>query len=228
MNKVFIVLTIIITVLFSLVEFLIVFDEVGSIPDFIFFAQLILKTIPILVLLFINFLAKKFNWKKVITIIVNILFLVLTFFYFFFISFVSMAVFLFWDTTPKIPKQDNYVKSLSKIKSQYRDNEFDHFPDVLPKNITDYYFFIENSFDGEDTHYLKFRTDSSYINNELKEKCNNKTVPKNTISEWFYTCKFPEVNEYCILHRAQTGERYSTGIATNKERNIIYYFYANY
>nr|MCR5260588.1 hypothetical protein [Candidatus Gastranaerophilales bacterium] len=86
MNKIFIILTIILTVIFSLFEILIAFNEIGSIPGFLFLQQLIINIIPILISLFINFIVKKLNWNKVVTIIVNILFLILTFFYFLFIS----------------------------------------------------------------------------------------------------------------------------------------------
>ena len=61
-----------------------------------------------------------------------------------------------------------------------------------------------------------------------QEKCNNKTVPKESVSGWFYTDKFPEAEEFCILHKSKQEELYSTGIATNKDHNVIYYFYANY
>lgn len=228
MNKIFLTIISTLTVLLYCFEMLLVYSEIGTITAVIFVFMLIINIIPIIFLLFIHSLSKKFNWGKVVNITVNIFILICAFIYFLFISFGALGVLLFFDTTPRTPKQDNYAKSLSKIQSEYQNDKFKHFPTVLPEKYLDYDFFIENSFDGEDTHYLKFKTDSGYINNELKEKCNNKTVPKESVSNWFYTSKFPDADEYCIIHKSKQGELYSTGIATSKERNVIYYFYANY
>lgn len=227
-NKIFLTIISTLAVLFYCFELLLIYDEIGSIPTFILICMLIINIIPIIFLLFIHFLSKKFNWKKVVNILVNIFLLICNFLYFLFIGFGSIGVLLFWDTTPRIPKQENYTKSLYKIQSEYQNNKFNHFPETLPENITDYDFFIENSFDGEDTHYLKFKTNPTYVNKELQEKCNNKTVSKESVSNRFYTNKFSEAEEFCIIHKSKQEELYSTGIATNKDHNIIYYFYANY
>ena len=55
-------------------------------------------------------LAKKFNWKKVVTVIINIILLISAFFYFLFIGLGLLGGFLFWDTTPREPKAENYVQ----------------------------------------------------------------------------------------------------------------------
>ena len=51
-------------------------------------------------------------------------------------------------------------------------------------------------------------------------------IPKEYTS--YYINNFSDANEYCILHHPSKNERYTTGLATNKEHNLIYYFYANY
>ena len=150
----------------------------------------------------------------------------------FFVGFGMVVATLFWNTTPKEPKIENYQSELYKIKSQYNNQAFDHFPQAIPKNAEDYYFYIENSFDGYDTHYLKFKANSAYINNELKQKCLSSPITKEQVDKEnmlsYYTLKFDEGSQYCLLHKRITGEQYTTGIATNNEHNVIYYFYANY
>ena len=227
-NIIFLIITIAISVLCFSLELLFVWDEIGAISTPAFSILFIINIIPILVFLFIKFIAQKDNCTRIINVCVNLFILTAVLFYFIFVGFCMLVGIIMFDSTPRIPKQEDYTKSLYKIQSEYQNNGFSHFPEILPKNITDYYFFIENSFDGEDTHYLKFKTDSSYVNKELQEKCNNKTVPKESVSNRFYTNKFPDAEEFCILHKSKQEELYSTGIATNKDHNVIYYFYANY
>ena len=227
-NKIFLIITIIIAILCFCLELLFVWAEIGSISSPAFSILFITNIIPIAVVLFVKYIAQKFNWTNYVNVCINLFILTAAFFYFTIIGFCMLVGILMFDSTPRIPKQEDYTKSLYKIQSEYQNNGFSHFPETLPENITDYYFFIENSFDGEDTNYLKFKTNPTYVNKELQEKCNNKTVSKESISNWFYTGKFQDADAYCIIHKSKQNEHYSTGIATNKDHNIIYYFYANY
>ena len=160
MNKIFLIITIVIAVILFSLELLFVWAEIGSISSPAFSILFIINIIPILVVLFIKFLAQKFNWTKTVNLCVNLIILTIAFFYFVFFGFCTLVGISLFDSTPRIPQKDDYTKSLLKIQSEYQNDGFNHFPPKLPDNVTDYYFFIENSFDGEDTHYLKFKTDS--------------------------------------------------------------------
>lgn len=232
MYKIFSIIISIIAFLLLLLELFILYDEIGSISFFNVIFFIILNIIPTIILFIIGLIAKKYNWNKTINICTNVIFLILSILYFLFISLGMLVATLFLDTTPREPKVENYQTELNKIKSKYSIPVFAHFPETLPENIEDYYFFIENSFDGYDTHYLKFKTSTQYINNELKNKCNNKLTSKEYIKSinytTYYTATLQDAEQYCILHKRTNKEHYTTGLATNKEHNIIYYFYANY
>lgn len=231
MYKIFSIIISILALLLLGLELFIYHDKTGSISSNFVIFLVIVNFIPTLIFLGVGLIAKKFNWKKVTNICVNVLLSLLTILYFLFISLGITAAAFFWDTTPKEPTIENYQSELYKIKARYAPG-FDHFPMVLPNNISNYYFYIENSFDGYDTHYLKFNTDSSYINNEFKNKCNNQTISKEQVNEdnyiSYYTTRFDDATQYCILHKRTPDEHYTNGIATNNTRNTIYYFYANY
>ena len=232
MYKIFIIIITIIAFAYISIELFIIKDETGSLDLFNVLIFTVLNLIPPLILLVIGLIAKKFNWNKVVNICVNIVWFVLAMLFLFFIGFGMVVAMLFWNTTPKEPKIENYQSELCKIKSQYKIPAFDHFPEILPNNIDDYYFVIENSFDGYDTHYLKFKADSGYINNELKQKCISRPITREQVDKEnllsYYTLKFGEGSQYCLLHKRIPGEQYTTGIATNNEHNVIYYFYANF
>lgn len=224
---------IICTIMSSLILFLelgTVFDEVGSLPAFIFVLLLIINIIPIIITGIIALIAKKYKLGKAIYTTLSTILIMIAFVYLIIFGFGMTGAALFWDTTPKQPAKSKYNKELANIKSQYNNNGFEHFPENLPKNAEDYFFEIENSFDGEDTHYVTFTTDRSFVEKELSDKCDT-IYTKNELYEndiTIYTSKFSYADEYCIIHKSTKTQRYVSGIATDKNHEQIYYFYGNY
>lgn len=184
---------------------------------------------PVFIIQIIKLIFQKFKWNMNICLAIcgSMMYIAIIF-----IGFTIFAGMAFWDTTPTEPKIKNYKSELRNIKSQYKNPEFDHFPQTLPNDIEDYYFFIENSFDGEDTHYLRFKINSEYVNNELKQKCINPIITQKELKNMDILASnstiYEGTSQYCLLHTKHDSGRYITGIATNDEHTLIYYFVKNY
>lgn len=193
--------------------------------------KIIILFIPIVIIQIFYFLSHKLNWSyKTKNSICSIL-TILNFIYYS-ILFVLITINSLEEENfiPITPSAENYSKELNVIKEKYSDGTYNHFPEFLPSNISDYYFIIEKSFDGENTDYLKFRTDKSYIDNEMRKECQYK-LKKEEINRnyfWINPNKFEYADEYCILHMRNQTETYTTGIAADKEHQIIYYFRINF
>lgn len=194
--------------------------------------ELVLITIllmPVLIIQIIKLIFQKFKWDMNICLAIcgSMMYIAIVF-----IGLTIFAGMAFWDTSPTEPKIKNYKSELRKIKSQYENPEFDHFPQTLPNDIEDYYFYIENSFDGEDTHYLRFKINSEYVNNELKQKCINPMITRRELKNMDVIASnspiYEGTSQYCLLHTNHDSGRYITGIATNEAHSLIYYFVKNY
>lgn len=191
--------------------------------------------IPPLIMFILKKIATHYKWKSITIILSSIFIGIILFICSFLVEAGIIIGAEFWNTEPKTPIQSEYSSELKKLKRYYPNNELAHFPEEIPENAQNYYFFIENSFDGHDTHYLKFSENKNYINNVMKEykpKCSIYTDSKNfdKYDVTIYTNEIRNTDKICILHKAASkdDERYTTGIAVNDTTNTIYYFIANY
>ena len=165
-------------------------------------------------------------WSILISII---LFLVLIFY-----DFIGFVLFIFIQEIASIePTKYRYSNYFSKMTEKtYR---IKHFPTRIPKNAKNYYFLIERGGQGYWIHYLKFKTDESYIKETLNK--NNDNIYKKI--------EFSQVNSYYkfidnyfdikdrnnafvyILKNKNNDYNYTSGIITSKLNEIVF-FYANF
>lgn len=123
-----------------------------------------------------------------------------------------------------------YEVSLKKLKNKEWKYGLDHFPEKLPQEIKNYYFQIETSFDGYDTHYVKFDTDKTYIDSLLKHsKCKIRTS-KDKIDNYcidFYMSELKEADKICILHKKTQQEVYTSEMERTRGYDKYYHAKAN-
>ena len=223
----FIIITVLLFVIYNISDY----TDKSSDIEYWQFMGILAGTLysPVFIIQIIKLIFQKFKWNMDICLaICGSIWLTI-------MAFVGLTIYAgmaFWDTTPTEPKIKDYKSELRKIKSQYENPEFDHFPQTLPNDIEDYYFYIENSFDGEDTHYLRFKINSEYVNNELKQKCINPIITRRELKNMDVIASnspiYEGTSQYCLLHAKHDSGRYITGIATNDEHSLIYYFVKNY
>lgn len=190
-----------------------------------------LLLIPFFSFVFINILSRLLNWKKTTINIFSIVLLALTFLYLLIIEFYVLVGLQLFQNGPIKPPMKRYEVSLKKLKNKEWKYGLDHFPEKLPQEIKNYYFQVETSFDGYDTHYVKFDTDKTYIDSLLKHsKCKIRTS-KDKIDNYgidFYMSELKEADKICILHKKTQQEVYTSGISVYNDTNTIYFFYANF
>ena len=223
----FIIVTLLLFVIYTISDY----TDKNSDTEYWQFMGIVAVTVysPVFIIQVIKLIFQKFKWDM------NVCLAICSSIAYIAIVFIGLTIFggmSFWDTTPIEPKIKNYKSELSKIKSQYKNQAFNHFPQTLPNDIEDYYFYIENSFDGEDTHYLRFKINSKYVNNELKQKCINPIITRRELNNMYVLASnspiYEGTSQYCLLHTKRDNGRYITGIATNDEHSLIYYFVKNY
>lgn len=124
-----------------------------------------------------------------------------------------------------------YPEMLEEIKADTKIGDFSFFPKEIPQNATSYYFRLENSFDGYNTHYVKFNIDKPYIDNVLKNsKCEILTT-KDKINSYdvnIYSSELQNADIICVLHKGTKDNEYTSGISVYNDTNTIYFFYSNF
>ena len=197
---------------------------------------LIFCMLPVAGYYFLNFLAKRFNWNKLTKIVAGVLLIIFSLFYWFVVMVFTLAI-DFFDSTPTTPSKSGYEQNLRRIAMDYTSEYFKHFPKKLPEDISDYYFFLENSFDGYDVFYLRFTKDKDYVDAEISQKCPNtelltaEQLPSTGHTEYISRLSSEGAKEYCIIHKSNwdiPNNAFTSGIATNSDHDTIYYFSTNY
>ena len=154
-----------------------------------------------------------------------------------FFVFIGLLVFLFagmiifHSLKNRDIKISKYHEILKEIKTDTKTGDFSFFPQEIPTNATNYFFKKENSFDGYNTHYVKFDTDKAYIDNVLKKnKCEILTT-KDKITDYdvnIYPPELKNADRICVLHKSTRYNKYTSGISIYDNTNTIYFFYANF
>lgn len=124
-----------------------------------------------------------------------------------------------------------YHQAIQKIKKDSKINGMSHFPQKIPENAQNYYFKIEDAFDGYDTHYVKFDADKTYIDSIIKKSKCEILASKNDINKYnvnIYSSELQNADEICILHKSTQKERYTSGISVYNDTKTIYFFYSNF
>lgn len=232
MKYMFLDVTIIIS---ALVLILILFQGI----DFIKVFGIILIIIIVLPLVFFFVLkntSKKYKWKIITTNIITSLLIIFSLFYLLFVEIFFFALksdFLFpFSKEPKLPKLSEYSKEIESLKSKHGVYKMRHFPDKIPDNASNYYFQIEDAFDGNNTDYVKFDSNKKYINDVLK-KYKKDCVVFMTSEDLYksgikiYINELGSSDNICLLHKKQNNEVYTSGFVTKKPNTIIF-FYANF
>lgn len=187
--------------------------------------------IPVFSFVFINIIAKIFKWQKAIIDVFSLVLLVITFLYLVIVEIYLLVGLQLFSNGPIKPPMSRYEVSIKKLKNKEWKHGLDHFPVKLPQNIRNYYLQVETSFDGYDTHYVKFDTNKTYIDSVLKQNdCKIRTT-KTKIDSYdinFYISELKEADEICILHKSTQEKVYTSGISVYNNTNTIYFFYSNF
>ena len=145
--------------------------------------------------------------------------------------FLFIGVAIFNSLKDRDIKVSKYHEMLKEIKADTKNGDFSFFPQEIPANATNYYFQLEDSFDGYNTHYVRFDIDKEYIDNVLKNsKCEILTT-KDKISNYnvnIYPSELQNADKICILHKSTQDDRYTSGISVYNDTNTIYFFFANF
>lgn len=189
-----------------------------------------------LIIFILNFILSKIDnsklkYKKIFSVIFSI-FSILTMLFFEFVG-VFMLILFGANLKNIIPRKPFYPMYVQKMSEN--DYRIKHFPKKLPKNASKYYFEIEQDFFGYDIDYLKFKTDENYINKTIEENKDDifETIEMDDINNSYkfidshFKIKDKENYTVYILKNENDDSRYTSGILTSKNNDILF-FYSNY
>lgn len=203
--------------------------ESGYIPHY---NAILLITGSFLILAVTKIVSNKFKQNKRIEKAVSGVLILTNLFYAGLVCYYLFADFL--DDSPVYPPLSVYGNSLNKLKSKQSNEKvkgLDHFPAEIPENANNYNFQIEKSFDGYNTHYLKFDADQAYIDSIMKKSKCEISANKNNIDKFdvnVYPAELQNADEICVLHKSTQDKPYTSGVSVYKKTNTIYFFYANF
>lgn len=160
------------TIISALVSILLLIKGIDFIKVF-GIALVVVIVIPLVLFLLLQKISKKYSWKLTTKNIATSLLIVFTLFHLLFIEiffFMLKSDFLSpFSIGPKVPSISQYDTEIKALKKKSGFYDMRHFPDKLPENISNYYFQIEDAFDGKNTNYLKFDSNEKYINDVLNK-----------------------------------------------------------
>lgn len=232
MKYTFLDVTIIIS---ALVSILILFQGIDFIKVF-GLVLIIIVVIPLVFFVVLKNISKKYRWKIITTNIITSLLIIFSLFHLLFVEMFFFALksdFLFpFSMGPKLPKISEYSREIESLKKKHGFYKMRHFPDKIPDDASNYYFQIENAFDGNNTDYVKFDSNEKYINdvlNKYKKDCVIYAINENLYKSGIkiYINELGPNDNICILHKKQNNEVYTSGFATKKPNTIIF-FYTNF
>lgn len=221
---------------YVLVSLLIIFQAIEFIKVFGLLLVFIIL-LPLILLFILKKISNKYNWKNITTNIITSIIIVSSLFHFLFIEilfFVLKSDFIFpFSLGPKLPKISEYADEIDTLKRKHGFYDMRHFPDKLPDDVTNYYFQIEDAFDGLNTDYLKFDTNKTYIDGLLK-KYNKECEVFSTYENLYKKGTSLQINELdsednvCLLHKKNDKEVYTYGFAIKKNKKSVIFFYADF
>lgn len=223
------------TIISALVSILLLIQGIDFIKVF-GIALVVIIVIPLALFLLLQKISKKYSWKLTTKNIATYLLIVFSLFHLLFIEiffFMLKSDFLSpFSIGPKVPGISQYDTEIKALKKKSGFYDMRHFPDKLPENISNYYFQIEDAFDGKNTNYLKFDSNEKYINdvlNKYKKSCVSFTTNENLYKSGveLYINELKSQDYVCLLHKKEDKERYTSGIAIQKPNTIIF-FYADF
>lgn len=158
----------------------------------------------------------------------------------YFVFYIIFLQFLTWsfgeidkELAPVQVPLSGYETALSSLTD--RTYAIAHFPEKIPDGATNYYFRIENAFDGYNIHFLKFNIDKEYIENEIKKHKSKIRRQVNLSEPGTYILEQPLAKdidrtkyEVYMLQNENGDTKYTAGFIASTECGEIVYFYANY
>ena len=184
-------------------------------------------------LTFIYFNKNKKQWIKFLLVFFNLILLCL---FSIFHLFILISIILNNLTTPQTPNIQKYTISLENItENQY---SISHFPNKIPNEAENYYFFIDQNFQGYNIHYLKFNINDKYLKNVLKENKDNicRKLEYKDITKYYkhinnlvdYNNKDKNSYTAYFLKNQNKDPDYISGFLISYKTKEIIYFYANW
>ena len=170
------------------------------------------------------------NVKKIITYTICFLLIII----------VAICIFIgielrdFFKQKPIVPTTNEYPSVITKYINKYN-NKISFCPSSIPNKINDYYCEFEDSFDGYNIYYLKFKTDEKYIKNTINKNKNDiyKKIKLNDVNKYYkFIDNYFNINNrnnsfVYILKNKENDDNYTSGIITSKSNEIVF-FYANF
>lgn len=201
-----------------------------NLSDLIFsvLVMILLLSIPFIISLLLEILAKKFEKKKVLYIFLKLIdyfMICISFLYYVFL----IGFYFFSHIVLLIPVEKTNI-DMDKY-SIYLKNEknIEHFPENLPKNIKDYTFEVETYLQGDKIYFLKFISDETFIQRELLE--NKKNIVKEVDYKSFCnknseicTHFLSKKEDNCRIYLIKDAKNTKKGIVTSLKTNKIGYF----
>ena len=218
--------------IFALITILLLFQGINFIKAFG-----VISFFFIIAPLFPFFILKKIAHRKklrllTINIIVTML-MIVTILYFLLIE--LLLITLQSGLLSPFPVKSNniertkYNKGIAKLERLYGAERIAHFPNSIPEDATNYYFQLEDAFDGLNTHYIMFNSNKQYINN-VKNKYKKDCIMFTTKAELstknidIYINEIKDDDKICLLHRKNAKEIYTSGVVTKYPNTVIFFF----
>jgi CRISPR/Cas system CSM-associated protein Csm4 (group 5 of RAMP superfamily) len=170
------------------------------------------------------------NIKKIITYTICLLLIII----------VAICLFIcvelkdFFKQNPIVPTINEYSSAVNVYINRYGD-KIKFFPSNIPDKVDNYYCEFEDSFDGYNIYYLKFKTDEKYIKNTINENKNDiyKKIEFNQVNSYYkFIDNYFDIKDrnnafVYILKNKNNDNNYTSGIITSKSNEIVF-FYANF
>ena len=192
-----------------------------------------LPLIPV-ILFFIKIKFTKYIKNSIAQLIMNIagcVFLVL------FLLFIEIEILLTLPYTTTEPSIKQYKNSLLAFQKSYWQCDLSYFPDEIPQDATDYYFYIGTDFHGYNVYYLKFNIDETYVKNLIKKYKDDilEIGTKDVLYKKGLDIRINDLNNnfqiYLLKqHCMNSCERCKSGFVINENdiNKSVYFFFQNF
>lgn len=191
-----------------------------------------LSLLPVGIFLLFRKMFKKFNWNYGTKMILKIIGGIITIIFLFI---VELGIFLSLPYTTNEPSVRQYKNSIKKLQHQYKKCDLTYFPEKIPQDATNYYFYIGTTFDGYNDYYLIFNTDKAYIENFIEKYKDDFSIigTKNELNKKRLSIDINEIEDNDIIYllkqrNPKDCENCKFGFAINENDNRVCFFFQNY
>lgn len=208
-----------------LLQALLVFDNFN-------YLFVLLPIIPILVSALFKIIFQKYNWSFIVRLIIKIIGCILAVIFLLFIEFGILFTMPFTTSEPSIKQYKNSIVALQKL---YKKSDLSYFPDKIPQDATNYYFFVGTSFQGYDTYYLRFNAGETYLNDLIEKYRNDFSIigKKNELYNKRLSIDINEIEDNDIIYllkqrNSKDCDNCKFGFTINENDNRVCFFFQNY